>query len=309
MNSMTSRCWLLLPSTLLALVMPIFTQTNSASLPANAFSNLVANNSSNSSEQLCPQPALSRLIRHKVAAGETLDSIAQQYNLIPATLIGMNLALRNGKVAVGSEILIPPYNGIRVEVPRGQTWRNVAATYKVRADVLFEINGCQKAPKVVFVPGINWAPQSPTVVVSGQLAGYPLPAVANVALSYGWQIHPETGKVFFHSGLDLLAAVGTRVQAVGAGTVAFAGEQESYGNLVVVNHQGGRQTRYAHLQRVAVTAGQKVLEGDLLGTVGSTGTPTAKQPHLHFEVRYTSSLGWVAEDPVSFLKRSKQQRR
>ena len=293
---MILRCWLLLPSILLGLVMPISTQANPAFLSASTFDNLVANNSSNGSRQC--QPALSRLLRHKVAPGETLDSIAQQYNLIPATLMGMNSALRNGKVAVGSEILSPPYNGIRVQVPAGQTWRHIAATYRVRADVLFEVNGCQKAPKVVFVPGVNWSPERP----SSELLGYPLPLKASVALGYGWQIHPNTGKVFFHSGMDLLAAAGTQVRAVGAGTVAFAGEQGSYGNLVVVNHAKGRQTRYAHLRNIVVTAGQKIAKGDLLGTVGSTGEPTSSQSHLHFEVRYGSSLGWIAEDPVSFLK-------
>lgn len=286
-------------STLLSLVPP----TAARSLPAgnHGSGNSVDSNSSNGSGALCPTPALSRLSRHKVAPGETLESIAQQYNLIPATLIGMNPALRDGTVAVGSEIVIPPYNGIRVEVPAGQTWRQVAATYKVRADVLFEVNGCQTAPKVVFVPGVNWSPERPVVPAPGELAEYPLPVKANVALGYGWQIHPDTGKVFFHSGLDLLAAVGTPVRTVGAGTVAFAGEQGSYGNLVVVNHQGERQSRYAHLKSVGVTAGQKVKQGDSLGTVGSTGNPTSTQPHLHFEMRYASSLGWVAEDPFSFI--------
>jgi len=283
-----TRCWLILLSTLLTLVVPTASQAKPAP--------------SDSSAAPCPSPALSRLTRHKVAAGETLESIAQQYNLIPATLMGMNAALQDGTVAVGSEIVIPPYNGIRVEVPAGQTWRQVAANYKVRADVVFEVNGCQTAPKVVFVPGVNWSPERPVAPNLGELAGYPLPTVATVALGYGWQINPSTGKVFFHSGLDLLAAAGTPVQAVGAGTVAFTGEQGSYGNLVVVNHQGGRQSRYAHLQTVAVKAGQKVKQGDLLGTVGSTGTPTSNQPHLHFEVRYASQLGWVAEDPVSLLK-------
>ena len=279
---MTSSRWLLLLSTLVSLVTPIATLANSA--------------------PLCSVPALSRLIRHKVAPGETLESIAQQYNLIPATLLGMNPALRDTKVTVGSEILIPPYNGIRVEVPAFSTWRNVAATYKVRADTLFEVNGCQKAPKVVFVPGVNWSPGRPSVPVSGDLAGYPLPLKATVALGYGWQIHPDTGKVFFHSGLDLLAADGTPVRAVGTGTVAFAGSQGSYGNLVVVNHQGGRQTRYAHLQKIAVTAGEKVIKGEVLGRVGATGEPTSRQLHLHYELRYSSSLGWVAENPVFFLK-------
>lgn len=279
--------------------MPI-TLVNPAPLSAIALGNSIAN--SNKSQQVCPQPALSRLMHHKVVAGETIDSIAQQYSLIPATLMGMNPALQNGKVAVGSEILIPPYNGIRVQVPAGKTWRNVATTYRVRADVLFEVNGCQKAPKVVFVPGVNWSPQRPAIVTK---LPDPLPLKPNVALGYGWQIRPDTGKVFFHSGLDLLAATGTKVQAVDAGIVAFAGFQGDYGNLVVVNHQGGRQSRYAHLNTVGVKVGQQVKKRQLLGTVGSTGKPTSSKPHLHFEVRYSSSLGWVADDPSSWLQRSR----
>ena len=291
LNSMTSRRWLLLISTLVSLVPSIATQANPAGDDAGTTGS-------------CLQPALSRLIRYKVERGETLESIARKYSLIPATLMGMNPALREGNVAVGSEIVIPPYNGIRVEIPAGKTWQQVAALYKVRADVLFEINGCQRAPRVVFVPGVNWTPGRPTVPVAG-VAGYPLPSVATVALNYGWQIHPNTGKVFFNSGMDLLAAPGTSVLAVGAGTVAFAGRQGSYGNLVVVNHQRGRQSRYAHLQSVAVRTGQTVKQDSLLGTVGSTGNPNGSKSHLHFEVRYSSSLGWVAEDPSLYLQQRK----
>lgn len=79
----------------------------------------------------CPQPALDRLKKHLVAAGETLESIASQYNLIPATLMGINPTLRQGEARAGTEIVIPPYNGIRVEVPADRTWRDLAATYKV----------------------------------------------------------------------------------------------------------------------------------------------------------------------------------
>lgn len=311
---MTLRCWLLSISTLLGLVPLIATQANSAPLFT------VVNNSS------CPKPALSRLIHHKVAPGETLESIAQQYNLISATLMGMNPTLQKGKVVVGNEILIPPFNGIRVKVPRGQTWVQVAAIYNIRADVLFEVNGCQTAPTIVFVPGVNWSPNPRTVpeklTISftsgsrgelpkrspGIFKEYPLPTTADIALGYGWQIHPDTGKVFFHSGLDLSAAAGTSVRAVAAGTVEFAGKQASYGNLVVVNHQDRRQSRYAQLKSVAVRAGQTIKQGDLLGIVGATGKPSSKQPHLHFEVRSASSLGWVAEDPSLYLQQEKATR-
>ncbi|MEH1782130.1 MAG: M23 family metallopeptidase [Nostoc sp.] len=271
-------------------------------------------NSANAAVGGCPIPALSRFQRHKVVRGETLESIAQRYNLIPTTIIGMNPALQNGGIAaVGSVLQIPPYNGIVVEVPRGETWRQVAAQYKVRADSLFEVNGCQPDPRIVFVPGVNWSPngvvtKSPLPTDAGtpnraSLSGYPLAQVATVGLAYGWQINPATGEVFFHSGVDLLAPVGTDVLAIAPGTVAFASDQGSYGKLVIINHSGGLQSRYAQLDSIKVTVGQQVKKGDLLGTVGTTGKPSSIQPHLHFEVRSSSSLGWVAEDPKGYLKK------
>ncbi|MEH2339261.1 M23 family metallopeptidase [Nostoc sp.] len=271
-------------------------------------------NSANAAVGGCPTPALSRFQRHKVVRGETLESIAQRYNLIPTTIIGMNPALQNGAIAVvGSVLQIPPYNGVVVEVPRGETWREVAAKYKVRADSLFEVNGCQQDPRIVFVPGVNWSPngvvtKSPLPTDTGtpnraSLSGYPLAQVATVGLAYGWQINPATGQVFFHSGVDLLAPVGSAVQAIAPGTVAFANDQGTYGKLVIINHSGGLQSRYAQLDRIKVTVGQQVKKGDLLGTVGTSGQPSSSQPHLHFEVRSSSSLGWVAEDPKGYLKK------
>lgn len=271
-------------------------------------------NSAKAAVDGCPTPALSRFQRHKVVRGETLQSIAQRYNLIPTTIIGMNPALQNSAIAaVGSVLQIPPYNGIVVEVPRGQTWRQVAAQYKVRADSLFEVNGCQQDPRIVFVPGVNWSPNGvvtksalPTNAGTpnrASLSGYPLGEVATVGLAYGWQINPATSQVFFHSGVDLLAPVGTNVLAIAPGTVAFANDQASYGKLVIINHGGGLQSRYAQLDSIKVTVGQQVNKGDLLGTVGTSGQPTSSQPHLHFEVRSSSSLGWVAQDPKGYLKK------
>ena len=249
-------------------------------------------------ESLCPAPALSRMVRHRIASGETLAAIAQRYGLIPATLLGFNPSLRNGTAPVGTEILIPPHNGIRVDVPAGQTWRDIAARYGVRADVLFEINGCQMQPRAVFVPGVNWSPTGSTTArqPSGVLTGYPLPSEATILQGYGWQVSPASGQVVFNSGVDLAAPAGTPVLAVGSGTIAFAGVQNST-TLVVINHSQGLQTRYALLGNLSVRAGQTVRAGDRLGTVAANN-PAA----LHFEVRSNSSLGWVAQNPSTYIR-------
>jgi len=251
----------------------------------------------------CPSPAMSRLRRHTVAQGETIESIARQYNVIPAALIGINPMLRGGRVSAGSAIVIPPYSGIEVEVPAGWNWQKLAEAYKVPADLLFEANGCRPLGQTVFVPAVNRSrgpSANPDATPSVQ--GFPLPAAAVEALGYGRQLHPVSREFFFHSGVDFLASEGTQVLATGEGTVAFAGPQGDYGNLVVVNHQAGKQTRYAHLKDIAVKVGQKVQSKEVLGTVGMTGKRDIAQAHLHFEVRYNSGLGWVAEDPLLYLQ-------
>ncbi len=252
-------------------------------------------------EGTCQTPVLSRLKRHRIAPGETLSQIARQYNLIPATLLGMNPNLRQPQLPVGEEIIIPPYNGIQVEAPPGSTWQDLADLYDVRADLIFEANGCQSQPQIVFIPGVNWSPGGLPQPAFEILSGYPLSRSAEILLGYGWQLHPTLEQVIFHSGIDLVATVGTPVESIGTGTVAFAGSRGNYGNVVVVNHPAGKQTRYAHLSQLAVQTGQSLKAGEIVGNVGQTGKPDMTQPHLHFEIRYNSPLGWVAENPNPYF--------
>jgi hypothetical protein len=87
----------------------------------------------------------------------------------------------------------------------------------------------------------------------------------------------------FHTGLDLLASSGTAVRAAGSGRVTFAGFDDGYGNLVVIEHGSGVSSWYAHLSRIGVSDRESVSAGELIGRVGATGD--AAGPHLHFEVR------------------------
>ncbi len=109
-----------------------------------------------------------------------------------------------------------------------------------------------------------------------------------VAVPKGQSGKPKTRKVRvseYHMGVDLIAAKGTEVHAVGEATVAFAGRNGGYGNLIILDHGLGYQTYYAHLSVIksGIKIGAKVSRGDVVGLVGSTGRSTA--PHLHFETR------------------------
>ena len=87
----------------------------------------------------------------------------------------------------------------------------------------------------------------------------------------------------FHSGVDFPVARGTRVNAAGRGCVVFAGWNDGYGKLVVIQHRLGMTSWYAHLARITVRRGRCVVAGNRVGLVGSTGHSTG--PHLHFELR------------------------
>ncbi len=252
--------------------------------------------------QSCPLPLLDRLASHRIAPGETLAEIAKRYKISPETIMGLNFNARSASLPIGETLLIPPFNGIRVNVPPGMIIRDVAKQYKVRADVLFELNGCQPAPSVLFIPGITWSVRYDTKAIAPSSVlkfTFPLQSSAPILTKFGFR--PDDTRLESHSGVDLAAPLKSPVFAVAEGTIAFAGSQGPSGNLIVINHPKGFQTRYAHLGSVTVKQGQRVTAGETIGTVGQTGVPSAKEPHLHFEVRSNTKLGWVAEDPLPWL--------
>lgn len=104
-----------------------------------------------------------------------------------------------------------------------------------------------------------------------------------VTSGYGYRRNPFSGQMRIHAGVDLAARMGTAILASSPGRVRYAGWAGGYGLLVEVEHAGGLQTRYGHLSRIAVSLGQALGKGDVIGFVGSTGSSTG--PHLHYEVR------------------------
>jgi murein DD-endopeptidase MepM/ murein hydrolase activator NlpD len=99
---------------------------------------------------------------------------------------------------------------------------------------------------------------------------------------FGWRRDPFGGMAQFHQGVDIAAAYGREVPAAGSGRVVFAGEQGGYGTTVVIEHEPGVTTRYAHLSALHVQAGDQVAAGAAIGRVGTSGRSTGA--HLHFEL-------------------------
>ena len=124
---------------------------------------------------------------------------------------------------------------------------------------------------------------------------WPCPSSTYVTSAFGMREHPLFGDERPHSGIDISGSAGSEVLAADSGTVAVATYSSSYGNYVTIYHSNGDYTLYAHMSSLAVTAGQNVTQGDVIGYVGSTGWATG--PHLHFEIRVNGST----VDPLSYF--------
>ena len=123
------------------------------------------------------------------------------------------------------------------------------------------------------------------------------PGGGYVISPYGYRVHPITGRVTKHDGLDLTSGCSTAIVAASAGTVDYVGWYGGYGNYVRINHGGGVATAYGHIVNggFRVTKGQRVSAGQLIALVGSTGNSTGC--HLHYEVH----INGATTDPAPFM--------
>ena len=124
----------------------------------------------------------------------------------------------------------------------------------------------------------------------------PLGSVAERTSGFGPRLDPFSGRYAFHPGIDFAGPTGTAVLATAGGLVTFAGRDGGYGNMVEIDHGYSLRTRYAHLLTIAVTMGQRVLKGAIVGRLGSTGRSTG--PHVHYEVWYDETV----RNPDGFLR-------
>ncbi|MBE9067326.1 M23 family metallopeptidase [Leptolyngbya cf. ectocarpi LEGE 11479] len=167
-------------------------------------------------------------------------------------------------------------------------------------------SGIQAATGMTTTASREFYNQAAEAVVKLQLGEkfiFPLTIPASLSSLFGWRMHPIFGAQRFHSGTDVAAPLGTPVVATQAGQVTLSDFAGGYGLMVVLRHHNDTlESRYAHLSRLLVQAGEWVEQGEVIGLVGSTGNSTG--PHLHFELRQLTANGWTVLNPDSLLQQT-----
>ncbi|WP_120077082.1 peptidoglycan DD-metalloendopeptidase family protein [Aurantiacibacter odishensis] len=207
------------------------------------------------------------------------DEAAVSVRISGAPLIGGERALRPSELSSDAVVL---HEGATVSftVSRGGDLIG-APTKAVREQFGDEVSAASFSDKPIVIIG-----------AAPVIAGAPL-ANLRVTSRYGARRHPIDGVTRQHAGIDYGAAYGTPIMATGDGTVTLAGRAGGYGLLVKLDHGSGLETRYAHMSRIAVSVGDRVTNGQVIGYVGATGRTTGS--HLHYETRVNGR----AVDPLS----------
>ncbi len=262
---------------------------------------------------------------YEVAAGDTLSEIAIKVNIPMDTIIEMNDQLEdeNSILQIGDELLItvpePELSVARVEeeyyeeiydadiiyIENDNWYTNETVVHqqpsagfrKVVADVSY-LNDKETGREILKEEIVMEA--VPKIVERGTKIPptYIRPISGGVQTSgFGRRSAPTRGASSYHKGIDWATPTGTPVYASCGGTVAKAGWGSGYGYVVYINHEDGRQTRYGHLSKVLVSAGQTVKQGDRIALSGSTGISTG--PHLHFEIL----INGTQVNPLDYLNR------
>jgi murein DD-endopeptidase MepM/ murein hydrolase activator NlpD len=232
-------------------------------------------------------------IVYVVAQGDTLESLARQFNLPWRDIVWSNPD-QHMPLTVGRRIKLPPVPGVVVVVRVGDTPAKLAMAYGVDVTTLLGFNGVhgsQLTPGSVLVipvdptPGPNLTTGAPADPLDPGQFLCPI-AGAKIIQPFGptsFALEPPfDGYPHFHTGVDLLAGYGTPIVAAAGGKVTATGYAFDFGIRVEVTDSFGLVEIYAHMSQVAVIVGQEVQQGEKIGYVGSTGLSIGA--HLHFQL-------------------------
>ena len=227
-----------------------------------------------------------------VARGDTLYSISRKYSIPVNDLAVMNKLTPPFELSVGQKLRVP--NLAEASVARNS--KTVTANV-VKTEVKGVVAEKQTTTKTVAAQPVKKISSDPTkklpTISARSSSKFAWPVRGKILSAYG-----AKSNGLFNDGINISATRGTAVKAAENGVVAYAGnEVKGMGNLVIIQHDGGWMTVYAHMDSMNVRRGHKVSVGQKIGTVGETGK--VDSPQLHFEIR----KGTKAYNPSSYLKK------
>jgi len=251
------------------------------------------------------------IIDYIVQSGDSISTIAANYNISVNTVLWENNLNAYSLIRPGNKLAILPVTGIAHMVVRGDTLDAIASKYDVEANLILETNKLASAEMLsvgqkLIIPGGKktfytagptsnnvsavsiikdlFKPQDLKSTASNKLAW---PTVgARITQYYSWR----------HHAVDIANKTGTPIYAADAGKIEIAGWGTGYGNQIVIDHGGGRKSRYGHMSKFIVSKGDVVEKGEVIGLMGSTGNSTG--PHLHFEY----IINGIKYNPLNYLK-------
>ena len=262
-----------------------------------------------------PPPPPPMYITYTVQDGDTVDGLAARYGISPQSILWNNLDLKSADLLVpGQYLRVPMSDGIIYDIRLGDTLSDIADRFgvDVQAIVNFSGNNLKSADSIaeherIFIPNgkMPIPVATPTTVPPPLPPATASPSPARSPSSATGFIWPVNGPISSYFGpshplgidIDQYNSPGAPIHAAASGTVTFAGGDPccSYGLYVVIDHGNGFETLYAHLDPLAVSQGQSVEQGQVIGYVGLTGHTTGY--HLHFEVH----LNGQVVNPLDYL--------
>lgn len=235
---------------------------------------------------LTNKPDSDQISIYVVREGDTLSQIAEMFDVSVNTIKWGN-NLTSNTLKVGETLVILPISGVKHKVAKGDTLASLAKKYKGDIDEIANYNNLSKDGSLVV--------GSEIIIPDGEVLASPSysPSSGSSSLKEyaGYYMRPVVGGrrsqgLHGHNGIDIAAPIGTPILAAADGEVIISktgGWNGGYGNYIVIKHKNGTQTLYSHNSRNAVSVGDSVKQGDIIGYIGVTGKVTGS--HLHFEIR------------------------
>ena len=233
---------------------------------------------------------------YKLEKNDTLAKIAKKYGISVVDIVDYN-NINPKKLKAGSTIFL---KGVTLQKYKDVEGRLIAAQ-QAKEDKKKNKEKPEKPPKGAkgSAPPPPPPPQDDddggrSAAYSGAGFAYPV-RYAGVSSPFGNRYHPVLKRYILHTGVDLVAKY-VPLRAAKSGVVTFAGNMSGYGKIIIIRHDNGYETRYAHLSVISTNVGEHVNQGDLIGKTGNSGRTTGA--HLHFEIRQNG----VPKNPMKYLR-------